>query len=57
MVRQRNDFEIYPPGVFFFFFVANFRHLATNKRANESNKGIFEDLKKKNRHISKKKRG
>jgi hypothetical protein len=36
--------EIYPPG---FFFVADFRHLATNKRAGESNKGIFEDLKKK----------
>jgi hypothetical protein len=43
--------EIYPPG---FFFGANFRHPATNKRAGESNKGIFEDFFL-NRHISRKK--
>jgi len=36
--------EIYPPG---FFLVADFRHLATIKRAGESNKGIFEDFSKK----------
>jgi len=37
-----------------FFFVANFRHLATRKnRAGESNKGIFENFFL-NRHISRK---
>jgi hypothetical protein len=35
--------------------VADFRHLATIKRAGESNKGIFEDFFL-NRHISRKKK-
>ncbi len=39
-----------------FYFVANFRHPATNKRANESHKGIFEDLKKQIAISRKKKR-
>jgi hypothetical protein len=36
-------------------FLANFRQLATKKRVGESNKGIFENLLKKIRHISRKK--
>jgi len=38
-----------------FFFVANFCHLATKKEVGQSNKGIFEYLKKNSPYLEKKK--
>jgi hypothetical protein len=36
-----------------FFILANFRNLATKKKAGESNKGVFEFLKKKSNYLDK----